>query len=517
MPKNLNLYWPAIVICLVSIIIGCLIYQDYGLSWDELSQREVGRITYDYAIGEYADFDNYLLKDHGPGFEWVLMLIEKKMGITFFRDIFLMRHLVTFIFFTICIISFYSFILKLFDNKWLAAIAAIAVLYHPRIFAHGFFNPKDIPGLSMFVLSIATAQWAFRKQQLLPFAILGIICGYSASIRLMNIVVAVPLILFFLADIVAARKSKQNAGKPIMQAFTVLSFGCLSLYASWPTLWANPIDSFVEVYNSYAKFYWPNDLRFMGEVINATELPWYYIPVWFLITVPELWLILGFLGIGIFIVRLLRQPIDYFQDQNKRGITISFILLFLPLMMVILLKSVLYDGWRHLYFIYPCFITFAVYTIYFIKKPILKKIVYGLCFVQILILAGFMVKYHPYQQVYFNHFVSHKPEELRKGYELDYWGACMKEALEWIAEHDGRRVIHVNGNIGPLLDNQYILEKHIAKRFRYTLAPYEYDYYIQFYRTYYDFSYPCKEVPGVEIVHEKKVLNSTIYRIVKMH
>ena len=102
----------------------------------------------------------------------------------------------------------------------------------------------------------------------------------------------------------------------------------------------------------------------------------------------------------------------------------------------IALHSVLYDDWRQLYFIYPSFVMLALYCIYKIYQTSLRWVIIGACALQIALLGFFMVKYHPFEEVYFNELVSHDKEYLRKNYELDYWGPVFKQALDYLLTKD---------------------------------------------------------------------------------
>ena len=46
-----------------------------------------------------------------------------------------------------------------------------------------------------------------------------------------------------------------------------------------------------------------------------------------------------------------------------------------------------------------------------------------------------IINLHPHQQVYFNPLAGKDPME---NFEGDYWGASMRQGLEWIMENDNR-------------------------------------------------------------------------------
>lgn len=515
----LRTYWPALIITLTALIIGISVYQDYGLSFDEESQRGIGNIFYEYANGRYPGFDDFELKDHGPGFEWPLMLVENLGNINDYRDIFLMRHLFTFIVFVLCMFSGYVLVYSLFKNKWIASIALIALLFHPRMFAHAFFNPKDIPAMSMFLLTLAISRWAFEKKKLLPFLILGIVCGYSTCVRLMNIVIFFPFALFFLADMIQAARNKENIWKILSAGGLLFAGFIITLIVTWPALWKDTIHSFYDVYKSYAFFdKWNYDVLFEGEKIIASDLPWYYISKWMFISTPELWIFLGVIGAIIFVVRFVLRPSCYITNTPQRNLLLAFMCFLLPIIIIIALGSIVYDGWRHMYFIYPPFVIMMAYGLYTLAKKRFKWILYSLCIIQVAMTSAFMIKAHPFQQVYFNNFVSHEEDHLMEQYELDYWGASSLKMLEWIADNDKSYNIVINSNaLFPVYENLKFLPEVARSRIRVDGNIDNVNYYVEFFRTY-----PYKPIEelnpeGKDIsIYERRVLGSPIYRIVKL-
>ena len=52
---------------------------------------------------------------------------------------------------------------------------------------------------------------------------------------------------------------------------------------------------------------------------------------------------------------------------------IYYLLFLIPIILVIFFNSTLYDGWRHLYFIYPLFLIFTIKGLYFFYISFFKK------------------------------------------------------------------------------------------------------------------------------------------------
>lgn len=517
MNRTFQFWWPALLVLVFSLSIGIGIYGDYGISIDEESQRDIGVQTFQYAAGNNPGFTSFELRDHGPGFEWPLMLIEHLLGLESYRDIFLARHLAGYIFFVLSMLAGYWLVHRIFGSKALATLALLMLIYHPRMFAHSFFNPKDVPAMGMYLLSIAAAYRAFTAHRAMPWLILGVICGYSTCVRLMNAIVLAPFLFFFILNIVQSDNKKAAFINELRNGLILITGFSVMLYISWPTLWENPVQSFMEVYNSYSKFNWEADVLFAGQLMRSTNLPWSYIPTWFFITMPELWLILGIIGIIIITARIIDKSTTNLEDAKARIIMLAYISFLLPILLTLALNPVLYDEWRHFFFIYPAFVILAIFALNELLQRRNKILLWGLCLAQLVLIGRFMIKYHPFQQVYFNSTVSHEENYLLHHYELDYWGTSNKHALEWLAKHTTADTIRINRDKWQwsVMFTLPFLPDSTRKRFKTEDQLKDVEYYIQFFRTY-PYIMPNEEFPGATIIHEEKVLNSPIYRIVKL-
>ena len=107
--KNLRSHLPFLVLFISLLVVGFTIYDDYGISWDEpISRENNGIINYDFIrTGDYKQLITGLEKYHGPAFEILLVNIEHVCGLHDTKDIFLMRHLVTFLIFVLSVFIFY--------------------------------------------------------------------------------------------------------------------------------------------------------------------------------------------------------------------------------------------------------------------------------------------------------------------------------------------------------------------------------------------------------------------------
>jgi hypothetical protein len=452
----------AILILLACITLGLNTYMDYGVAWDDTTQREIGTVSYNYVFKSDNTLFSYADKDYGVAFELPLIILEKQLGLTDTRDIFLMRHRVTHLFFVLSMFCGYVLAYRLFGNRLLACMGLIILIFHPRIYAHSFFNTKDVPFLSMFLVSLFAIYLLQQKQRAGWYVLAGFIIGYTVATRIMGVVLFGFVSLIALAEILKAYREAIPFKKHIVNYSVFVFVFLLTVYAAWPYLWTDPFSRFISAYKAFSHYRWDGEILFRGEILHATRLPWSYLPIWIGISTPIVWLALAGSGLVLFCIHFARTPRVFLYDPTRRNFTIYFLSVIIPVVAVIALHSVVYDDWRHLYFIYPPLVLMMLYAANHFMTRGRKHLVIGVFAAQLLLLAVVMRKDHPYQQVYFNELVSHKDGYLKKNYEMDYWGCAFKDGLEWLLANK-KGEIRV-ATIKPLSNNHYFLPAAVRNR-----------------------------------------------------
>ena len=162
-----------------------------------------------------------------------------------------------------------------------------------------------------------------------------------------------------------------------------------------------------------------------------------------------------------------------------------------PVAVIILLQSVVYDDWRHVYFIYPAFVMIALYAL---DKIFTSRYRYAgvlIVVLQLILLLVSMVRIHPFHQVYFNELVSHKEEYLRKNFDYDYWGSSYKQALSYIMQTDRRDTVKIATPWEPIFLNINFLEEQDRVRIQ-SVGEGDADYFLTNFRYHpQDFDYPA--------------------------
>jgi hypothetical protein len=181
-----------------------------------------------------------------------------------------------------------------------------------------------------------------------------------------------------------------------------------------------------------ASFPWGGRILFAGELYPASDLVGYYLPVMIAITIPVILVPLFLFGNATTIFGVKTS-----EKTSKRRLYFKFnweVLLligmtYFPLLIYFVMQPVVYNGWRHYYFLYGFIIIWAVLgykRLFDFAKKNVKIIAAALMALQICSICVIIAISHPFQFTYYNFLAGVNPED---NYEMDYWGVSGKETL----------------------------------------------------------------------------------------
>lgn len=496
--------WP-ILLFGAFLLLGALIFGHYGISWDEHLQRQHGFVSAQYVneVYPYADksfnwrkLEEYQFRSYGVWFTLPLVWLEEAMDLSTPRQVYRMRHAATYFVFWIGVVFFYHILRRRFGN-WRWALLGSALLFlSPRIFGHAFFNPKDIPFLALFLFSTWTLYRFWLRPGVSNGALHALACGMLISMRITGVLMPVMTLFLFLADPVFGKKGTRPAVWKWalgLAAYLPLVIACTVLF--WPYLWIDPYLQFGAAFAEMAKYAWGGKVLFEGRLLFGTDIPWYYIPKWIGLTTPLLYLLLAAAGLYRLLSLLAKNIRERFYGlwatAEQRMDWAALGLLVAPILAIIVLESVVYDGWRHLYFVYPSLLYLSVLGMRRLWEGALahpqrwpRYLLVGVLAANGLYLGGWMVYHHPHQHIYFNALA---PDALLGQYDLDYWGTSYRAALQQLAQLDDRAEIKVAfGTAYPGEQNLAYLHPDLQKRFKSVEKLEEADYYLTNYRYWED-------------------------------
>ena len=429
-----------------------LLSQHYAITWDEWMDSNIGSLVLKYILsgGQNTSYTSFW---HGYLYSsFFFTLVGALGGIIFdslrhfvFEGFFQTDHYFHFFQLSHLVNSLFGFYLFFFTGLcakevkgWRAAcLALILIAVSPRIFGHSMNNPKDIPFAATYMLA-AYFMIRFFKQMPRPgwkiTGLLSIAIGLSIGCRVGGIILIVYLFVFG-GLFYAYRRFKQKELLPLTpwlgRALLVALYGYLIGLLFWPYGQINP---FLNIFRALSKLsdfrFSVGNLLFQGRLQSITELPWHYVPFWILITTP-LVVILGWLLLGVFSTVLQK-------DMDRKSVLFLVCMGVFPIATVILKHSVLYNDWRHLYFVYgPLVVLSALGWDQLFDMIEWKKLRLGLGIFFLVLVSGpviWMIRNHPLQALYFNNFVGGMPGAAGR-YDMDYWGNSLRKAAEWLGDY----------------------------------------------------------------------------------
>ena len=459
-------HWPGILFFSFYLCLGVNIIGHYGMSWDEAVQRRHGLVALDNII-ETFELDwkkfapdgytkSYPSKYYPVMFSMACGGMERLFGVEEdFVNRYYLRHCCIFLVFWVSMIVFYGLLFRITKNTWLGLLGVLFIILHPRIFAHSFFNPKDIILLSFYIFGIYTLFSVLNKPSTANFLIHGIVCGLAINTRMPAVFLPAVTMLLLAAQYLL-KPGHISLPKLSLGIFLFLLATGLTTFTFFPYLWENGPKRASEAFQTMANYPWGAENLFLGQYIPGNQLPWYYIPAWIGISTPITYLLLFLIGV-LFLIRNL--IIKYQQvgilaltsDQTAQLVFLSLVIG--PYLAVAIFQSTLYNGWRHLYFIYPAMAAMMLFGFKSIINFFLSnKKVWFLSLTVVVFIPTLinMVKIHPHQQVYFNKLAG-KNRLLR--YDMDYWGVSYRQALMKISDENASKRVKVRCANYPCEDN----------------------------------------------------------------
>ncbi len=452
------------------LFIGLISYADYGISWDELRQRTHGVVALGYirnsvipsilsleilegfpAYPEYR-YQGYVL------FHLPILLIEEALGLNPERaELWKTRHIYTFLWFFVGLIFLYKIVLR--NYGWLLGLlGCLFMVLSPRIFAHSFYNVKDLVFLSTVLVALYFSLRYLERKDLISALLLALSIAIATNIRIIGLMFLALVIFFTVTDwfksicnqnhiqgstyikliiiapllttllfllsiavttyvgfigfiflvLVFSFSSKSwinniRVTKNIESAsFAVLLFLTpLLTILFWPGAWINPLNRILNSLIGQADFIgWPFTVLYMGDYMLGKEVPWHYIPVWLSITTPVIYLVLFIVGFVLIVKTAYKCRFQLYTNNEEKESLFCLLALAIPVVTAIVLSSTLYDGWRHQFFIYAPLLLISIKGFYYLitnyKLHNIKSKIYKPLYFLIFILFGLNLVYIAY-------------------------------------------------------------------------------------------------------------------------
>ena len=405
----------------------------------------------------YFNLLKYEWRFHGVGFHYFSQiylllagLIVKFEGFSDEISRILLNH--SLIFFTYFLSGIFArkIVNLLIRDKFFSNIFLVFYLFYPYLLGHGFYNPKDMPFLFVWILStyisIRIFLKTYRKEYISSSNIffLALSTSFLFSIRISGILI---LLQYLITFIVTSKFLKESFYRIIRlyfyKVFLFFLFTLILTFLFYPILWKNPLLIF-DSFNQMRNIPYGVCTLTLGRCMDALNLPSSYIIIWLFFKLP----LLVFIGLLLFPFtekKIFSQPVHQiiFGSILLTIISIIFLLIFF--------KVNLYDELRHVLFLIPLILIIGFSTIYFFSK---KLLLYG-TIISIFVFMIQNINMYPYQYTWFNLFGNFI--NINNNFELDYWGVS------------GRNIARKINNSNQLLHYRdkciYVAPKHIIEPF----------------------------------------------------
>lgn len=443
-----------VLVFLAYLALGIGIYRDYGISSDEPTERISTLVNVKYVLNFFGmdkmsgfdvpDLETYQDRYYGTFLQMPTVIFEV-MGHGL-SDVYYGRHLWTFLICLTGYLAFFFCLKTIYKSKLTALLGTLMVALYPRFFGEQFYNIKDMVFAATFMVCMFTTvkliESRFKWNWCFWFAVSAAI---STNVRIVGIIFLLLVLGYLLLDFILSKTDRtgiysRRCEHPLRCAIMLIIIYFALFVVMLPVTWKNPVSGIWEVFSKFSNFdNWDGTIVFMGNVISKEELPWYYVPVWMLISVPVWYLFLGavavVIGVSLCVKRIKnKENLLLLLCSRYKYVLWCVLLIAVPWLGIVVMHSTIYNGWRHCYFMLPPLVMFALFGVDYLFR---KKRNWVLTIVPVMVIGGILqitwiVHNHPHEMVYFNNV----GKWFGEYFDRDYWHLSTKDAVKYIVEHE---------------------------------------------------------------------------------
>lgn len=345
-----------------------------------------------------------------------------------------------------------------------------AMLSLPLLMGYSVMNFKDMPTASGLLLVSAGAAltWVPSNARVLlstsSLVALGVFVALSVRIGSWLLVAAILAVSIGLRALVQIRTRRSTSVLfPLGSLVGGVVVGLLGVYLLNPLA---RIDFDGLLWDSFAvsrSFDWVGTVRTFGQDLLSTELPWWYLPVWFSAQMPILLLVFTVVGIGYWLAQAGREVDRIIRPQSAQGDISTETLSLTPFAVqgiaipvgLVVIGATLYDGIRH--------VAFAVPALIVLTAPLVKRLlesknrddsppgvlpVIAAVIIMAIPLSSLIssIRWYPYMYAHVNSVAIALEDD--RDWEYDYWGTTVVEGVDRLRDLGLDRVV-----VSPPIDS----------------------------------------------------------------
>lgn len=422
------------IIYLLFIVLIFFTYKNYGVSTDEAFYLQSGAF-YSKNFFNTAliikTIPSYHLVTHGAFFDFLyysaLLFIDSSLS---YESL----HLVKAMFASLTLLFVYLIVFRLTKKVTPSVVGVLLLIFLPRWYGDIFDNHMDPSSVLLYAMLIYTAVEILLSKRnkkifigvVIFFGISALAYSHRPSLFLFPLMF-MPFLWYKLKARSVTYKNKIFVIVPILVFFLILIL----------------IDPYVKNYGIVgfigkgylaSQLNWPQPVLFNGSIFSSLNLPRYYLPYWILVSTPIITLLFYWLGTFLIIRWIIhvKRPIE-----EKLVYLLLLSSMYVPIIVVIAMRPVAFNGWRHYLFLIVPLIVIATLGVNYLlikQSQVVKATCVLLIALQVFLTGKEMRQLHPYEYVYFNSIVGGLYEASDK-FEADYWNKSNKEAISWLKKH----------------------------------------------------------------------------------
>lgn len=430
---NQRLYLCLTILLLTGFLIcGICIFRDYGAASDEINQIEAGHITWAALCERFGkeppDFGNlpklkdYYNRYYGQAATFPTVIIEAIKGFSLDSSTILrLRHIWNFILYFTGLVCLGILMRLRYKRDDVVFFLLLMHILTPRLFGEAFYNDRDVMLISLMWIFLLSYELFTRR----PGILTALLCGLFFALAVNTRFFALVLILLPLISIFCPGQQKRQYN------LIIIGSALFFWYLFTPLFWGSLISELTAAFRTFATGKQRTQetggmasILFFGRYYPENALPVYYLPLWIFISTPLVPQILTAAGL----VKSFRSKPDLMDRFMST-------LLCLGIAAVMLIRPVLYNGWRHMYFFYVPIFWFAaagLSRLFSGPKKIYRRGVICLIMISALWSASRIFTLHPYEYIYLNPLFQNRLAD----FDRDYWRLSTRECLEWLNEQE---------------------------------------------------------------------------------
>lgn len=348
-----------------------------------------------------------------------------------------------------------------------------SVLSLPFVMGHSVINFKDLPVASglLVISSGAALMWIASTPRAMASAGFLVALGtfVSLGVRIGSwILVGFILTMSVVLNLASSFLTKSRAD--VVLRFVVPSAGVIvgtaGVYILHPIARIDIARWAWDAYLVSSSYPWVGTIRTLGQDVVSTELPWWYVPVWFIAQTPLLVILLVVVGVAYWITHAVRALSTGIRSRGKEidETTLAFIpfvaqSMILPVGLVFM-GATLYDGIRHVSFAIPALVVLSAPLVTAMLKAgtsnargskLIPTAIAGLLVAVPMTNLIASARWFPYMYAHANVVATALDQD--RDWEYDYWGATVVEGVSLLRDYGLEDVV-----ISPPIDSLGNLE-----------------------------------------------------------